>query len=93
MNDNQLHADVAGLRADLQSTNKNLERFATALEKTLDNQGERLRVVELAMTEKADRESIQTLRDFMMKAMGIIGLVGLIGLPTTVYLLAQLGAK
>ncbi len=46
MNDNQLHTDIAGLRADLQSTNRNVERIASALEKTLDDHEGRLRNLE-----------------------------------------------
>ena len=38
-----LHADIAGLRADLQNTNKNLERYADLMEKTLNDHEMRIR--------------------------------------------------
>lgn len=50
MSDTQLHTDIAGLRADLQNTNKNVERIADSLEKTLGDHETRIRALEEAAT-------------------------------------------
>jgi tetrahydromethanopterin S-methyltransferase subunit B len=87
MSDNLLHADIAGLRADLQATNKNVERIASALEKTLDDHESRLRDAELKLATFPSREEIQEVRDFMNKTLGIglvINFLGLAGISILV---------
>lgn len=93
VDDSRLHADIAGLRADLQHTNKNMERFARALEKALDDLEVRTRKLEAQNAAAPTRADFQELRDFFMKAMGVVGLVSLLGLPTFVYMLTTMGAR
>lgn len=41
-----LHADIVGLRKDIQATNHNMERIATTLEKSFQDHETRLRALE-----------------------------------------------
>lgn len=50
-NQTQIHADLAGLRADVQATNRNIERIAQAMEKTLADHEVRLRTLETERSE------------------------------------------
>ncbi|GJI97017.1 hypothetical protein RugamoR57_37350 [Duganella caerulea] len=68
--------ELAQLRAELHATNANIERIATALERTLSDHETRLRTVE------GDR----------LRAQGVIRLVAWLGAPTVaavLFLLAK----
>lgn len=93
MDTTQLHADIAGLRADVQATNKNVERIAALWEKTLDDHEVRIRKTEIDQPKFATKDEIQSLRDFQMKVLGVLAVLNLIGIPGVYVLLTHLGGK
>jgi hypothetical protein len=89
-----LHMDMAGLRADLQSTNRNVERIASSLEKITDDHEQRLRGVERQLVARDEFEAMrkenqtqnQAQRDFMNKMLGIGLVVNFVGLGAIAFL-------
>lgn len=90
---NQLHSDIAGLRSDVQATNKNVERIASLVEKTTDDHEHRLRNLELAQAKSVSREEFDEMRKFHYKVLGVLTVIAALGLPSTIYILSHLGAK
>jgi len=82
--ENILHADIAGLRADLQSTNRNVERIASALEKTLNDHEVRLRPIETAVTEA------RAITKFVMWACGLMSFGTLSALAAVVVYVSKI---
>lgn len=93
-----LHLDMAGLRADLraelQATNRNVERIASSLEKITDDHEQRLRAAERQLVARDEFEAmrkevqaqLQTQRDFMNKMLGIGLVINFVGLGAIAFL-------
>lgn len=84
INDHQTAVELAQLRTELHATNRNMERIAISVEKTIGDHESRIRAVEISTASNQDvRRDVDALKAYVNKGLGLligIQFLGLAGL-------------